>query len=453
VSDFLKRQFERRARVAVFGDAMIDEYYEVEADRVSPEFPIPVMLSESGRPSEVVPGGAGNVHRQFSNFNFDVDLFAVADERFRACFGDARLRTLDSPLCSVPVKTRFYNGSFPLCRLDSERAGYGLSSSALKEAQSGLLSALLESDPYEVVVFSDYDKGVFQGVEPFIHRLPESTITIVDPKRHPIERWRGCTIIKPNSSEARFLSGSDDWVRQCEYFMARTGCQAVVITQAGDGVVGNVMGSLFEYRPPSSVNPRSVIGAGDAFVAFLAMCMAHAIDIREAVEIAFRACSSYVGKTRNSPIYPYELELGKFVMPESLASRDFGLSFSNGCFDILHPGHVEMLEFARGRAERLAVALNSDASVLRQKKSHPPVNDLSHRMGMVAALDCVDFVLSFDEDTPYELMKRVMPDVLVKGSDWPNPVGSDLVREVCSFALVGGHSTTGMIEKIRGLTH
>jgi D-beta-D-heptose 7-phosphate kinase/D-beta-D-heptose 1-phosphate adenosyltransferase len=453
VSEFLKRQFDRRARVAVFGDAMIDEYYDVDANRVSPEFPIPVMLSESGRPSDSVPGGAGNVHRQFSHFNFDVDLFAIADDRFRACFGDAHLRACPSLPCSVPVKTRFYNGSFPLCRLDSERAGYGLSPSGLKEAQSGLLSALLDCEPYEVVVFSDYDKGVFHGVDPFIHRLPESTITIVDPKRHPIERWRGCTIIKPNSSEARLLSGSDDWVAQCEYFMARTGCQAVVITQSGEGVVGNVMGSLFEYRPPSSVNPRSVIGAGDAFVAFLAMCMAHAIDIREAVEIAFRACSAYVGKTRNSPIYPYEIESGKFVGPESLVSRDFRLSFSNGCFDILHPGHVEMLNFAKGRADRLAVALNSDDSVVRQKKSHPLVNDLAHRMGMMAALECVDFVFSFDEDTPYELIKKVRPDVLVKGSDWPNPVGSDLVGEVCSFGLVGGHSTTGVIEKIRSLNH
>jgi D-beta-D-heptose 7-phosphate kinase/D-beta-D-heptose 1-phosphate adenosyltransferase len=453
VSEFLKRQFERRARIAVFGDAMIDEYYEVDANRVSPEFPIPVMLSECGKPSEAVPGGAGNVHRQFSHFNFEVDLFAFVDDRFSSCFGDFPVRSCPNLNLSVPVKTRFYNGSFPLCRLDNEREGYGLSHSELKDAQKFLINSLVDSEPYEVVVFSDYDKGVFSGVEPFIHRLPESTITIVDPKRSPIERWSGCTIIKPNSSEARAMSGSDDWRVQCEYFMGRTGCQAVVITQAGDGVVGNVMGSLFEYRPPSSVNPRSVIGAGDAFVAFLAMCMAHSIDIRDAVEIAFRACSSYVGKTRNSPIYPYEIEVEKFIMPESLLSRDFRLAFSNGCFDILHPGHIEMLKFAKGRADRLAVALNSDSSVLRQNKSHSPVNDLAHRMAMVAALGCVDFVFSFDEDTPYELIKRVRPDVLVKGSDWPNPVGSDVVGEVCSFGLVGGYSTTGLIEKIRDLPH
>jgi D-beta-D-heptose 7-phosphate kinase/D-beta-D-heptose 1-phosphate adenosyltransferase len=351
------------------------------------------------------------------------------------------------------VKSRFYSGSFPLCRLDTECRGYGLSNSELNEAQGVLLSSLIESDPYEVVVFSDYDKGVFSGMDPFIRKLPDSTISIVDPKGAPLERWRGCTIIKPNASEARIISGSEDWREQCLHFMRATECQAVVITQAGDGVVGNVMGSWFEYRPSSITAPKSVIGAGDAFVAFLAMCMAHSIDIREAVEIAFKACSSYVLKTRNSPIYPYEIESGKRVRPESLRDRDFRLAFANGCFDILHPGHLEMLAFAKGRADRLVVALNSDASVAMQKKPHPMVNGLSFRSEMVLALGCVDFVLSFDEETPYDLIKVVRPDILVKGSDWPNPVGSDIVKEVCSFGLVGGHSTTEIIRRISSLNH
>lgn len=452
MSEFLERQFERRARVAVFGDSMVDEYHEVVADRVSPEFPIPVMLLDHASVPETVPGGAGNVCAQFSHFNFEVDLFSLVDQRFRDVVGSGVCldRCVDSTL-PVPVKSRFYSGGFPLFRLDRETKGYGLGLGGMRDAQTRLVSRLLECDPYEVVVFSDYDKGVFVGMEPFLKRMPEETITIVDPKNHPIERWLGCTIIKPNASEARVMSGSDDWRRQCDYFMSKTQCQAVVITQAGDGVVGNVMGSWFEYRPDFSAHPRSVIGAGDTFVAFLAMCMAHSIDIRKAVEIAFGACSVYVGKCRNQPVFPYEVEPTKFVRPESLASRDFRLSFTNGCFDILHPGHVELLRFAKGRGDRLAVALNSDSSVARQKKSHPLVNGLEYRRAMVSALGCVDFVLSFDEDTPYELIKRVRPDVLVKGSDWPEPVGSDIVSEVCSFGLVGGYSTTGVIEKIKTL--
>lgn len=446
--DFLDRQFARRARVAVFGDAMIDEYHDVSADRVSPEFPIPVMLSRDPKPSCVVPGGAGNVCAQFSNFNFEVDLFAIADARLKECLRGVGLEKCIDLGCSIPVKSRFYNGDFPLFRLDREARDYGLSSCELRTVQNSLVSSIVESDPYEVVVFSDYDKGLFLDMDPFLRRMPEETITIVDPKDQPIERWEGCTIIKPNSSEARRMSGSEEWRAQCEYFMRKTDCQAVVITQAGDGVVGNVMGSWFEYRPEFVGNPASVIGAGDAFVAFLAMCMCHSIDIRKAVDLAFKACSVYVGKRRNQPVYPYEVEESKLVAPESLVKRDFRLSFANGCFDILHPGHVEMLKFARGRGERLAVALNSDASVSRQKKSHPPINDLEYRMSMISALECVDFVLSFEEDTPYDLIKRICPDVLVKGSDWPNPVGSNIVGEVCSFGLVGGHSTTAIIDKI-----
>lgn len=452
MSEFLERQFERRARVAVFGDSMVDEYYEVGADRVSPEFPIPVMLSDPGNAPEVVPGGAGNVCAQFSHFNFEVDLFSIVDQRFRDLVRGVGLKGCVENGPSVPVKSRFYSGGFPLFRLDRESKDYGLDAAGRRDAQARLVSSLLEREPYEVVVFSDYDKGVFVGVEPFLKRMPEETITIVDPKNHPIERWDGCTIIKPNASEARLMSGSDDWRRQCDYFMKKTRCQAVVITQAGEGVVGNVMGSWFEYRPSATASPKSVIGAGDAFVAFLAMCMAHSIDIRKAVEVAFGACSVYVGKSRNQPVFPYEIEPNKSVRPESLANRDFRLSFANGCFDILHPGHVELLRFARGRGDRLAVALNSDASVARQNKSHPLVNDLAHRVAMVSALESVDFVLSFDEDTPYELIKKIRPDVLVKGSDWPSPVGADLVGEVCSFGLVEGHSTTHMISKIRSLT-
>lgn len=446
--EFLERQFKRRARVAVLGDSMRDEYHNVISERVSPEFPIPVMLENPDFPKVVVPGGAGNVCRQFVNFNFEVELFSLIDSSFPEIIKGVGTEGCKVMNGVIPTKSRFYSGNFPLFRLDKERKSYGLESSDMKEISNYLISSLVKSDPYEVIILSDYDKGIFRDVEPFIHRLPESTITIVDPKRCPIERWKGCSIIKPNANEARTMSGSDDWRRQCEYFIGRTGCQAVVITQAGEGVVGNVMGSWFEYRPEFPSSPVSVIGAGDAFVAFLAMGMAHSIDIRDSVKLAFQACSTYVQKRMNQPIFPYELESSKLVLADSLVNRDFELSFTNGCFDILHPGHIELFKFARGRTGRLAVAINSDGSVARQSKSHPMINELDHRVCMLSSVEHVDFVLVFDEDTPYELIRRIRPDVLVKGSDWPNPVGSEIVREVCSFGLVGNYSTTSIIEKI-----
>jgi D-beta-D-heptose 7-phosphate kinase/D-beta-D-heptose 1-phosphate adenosyltransferase len=447
VSILLERLYDYKPRIAVFGDAILDEYYDVSADRVSPEFPIPVMKSSKDNP-RVVFGGAANVCRQFSNFNFDVSLFALTNERMKVFAGDINM---DGCIFSkgVPVKKRFYSDGFPLCRLDIEGDNYNLSPEAMRDLQDKLIQNMLAAQPFDVVVFSDYDKGLLKGRDDLIKNLDESTITIVDPKKHPVERWRGCTIIKPNSMEAAEMSGQSDWRRQCEYFMRKTDCQAVVITQAGDGVVGNVQGGWFEYRPAVKKTPRSVVGAGDAFIAFLSMCMAHSIDIRKAVEISFDACSLYVDKAYNSPLHPYQISPSKLVDPRIFTKRDFTLSFANGCFDILHPGHVELLKFAKSRADKLVVALNSDESVKRQNKSHELVNSLEHRKAMISALECVDFVVSFDEDTPREIMNVIFPEVLVKGSEYVNPVGSDIVGEVCNFPMVCGYSTTSLINKIR----
>lgn len=448
MSDLLRRMHDFRPRVAVCGDAMVDEYYEVEADKVSPEFPIPVLRSPTGKATRVVLGGAANVCAQFRNFNFDVSLFALTNERIKWM---GKGINMDGCIFSksVPLKKRYYSNGFPLCRIDEEARDYRLDIGQLRNMQDKILDNL-SSGTYDVVVFSDYDKGVFSGKSDFVSRAGDA-ITIVDPKRGPLDRWRGCTIFKPNAKEAREMTGVKDPDQQCEVLMERLGCQAVVITQAGDAVVGNVQGNPFRYQPDSPTEPRSVVGAGDCFVAFLAMCMSHAVDIRRAVAVAFEACSLYIQEPYNRPIHPYQIEKTKFVDPRNLFGRDFSLSFANGFFDILHPGHVELLRFAKSKADKLVVALNSDESATRLVKSHPLVNPLEYRKFMVSALDCVDFVLEFDEDTPYELIEKIRPEVLVKGSDWPNPVGSDLVREVLLFDRVGGHSTTGLIDKIRRL--
>lgn len=450
MNELLERQFDRRPKIAVVGDSMLDEYYEVSSERISPEFPIPVMLSEKSSPVAVALGGAANVCAQFRNFNFDVNLFSFTNESIKH-IGSPRIG-MDGCIFArhVPVKKRFYRGDFPLCRMDVERKNYGFSPDALKDLQNKIFERLRRS-PSDVVIFSDYDKGLFSGVSGLAETISPDSITIVDPKKGPAEKWRGCTIMKPNSEEARNITGETDWHLQCQSLMNSTGCQAVVITQAGSGVVGNVMGSWFEYRPEELSDPVSVIGAGDCFVAILAMCMANFIDIKKAIEIAFKGCTSYIKNRFNRPISPVDLETGKIISSSSLVLRDFHLALTNGCFDVLHPGHVALLEFAKSKADRLVVALNSDESVKRQGKSHGLVNDLASRKAVVAALGCVDYVIDFNEDTPEKLLERLRPEVLVKGSDWPNPVGSQFSGEVCLFDKVGDHSTTGIFEKIRSI--
>jgi len=421
MDDFLIRQSERKAKIAVFGDCMRDEYYTAKINRISPEFPIPIIMVDE--PPKILPGGAGNVYRQFQNFNFEIDLFAILE--------------------NLPVKKRYYDGKFPLCRIDDEKSQYGLTDLQLKEIQNKLLNQLHEKT-YEVIIFSDYNKGIFKDIE--LKNIPKETITIVDPKEDPIERWKNCTIIKPNSKEAEKLSGSEDWKKQCEYFLRKTNCQSVIITQEGNGVAGYATGKYFEYRPDFKIKASSVIGAGDLFVAFLAMYMSHSIDIEKAVECAFKICSKYVLKDYGAVVYPYELidnKEGDFFNP-----RDFKLAMANGCFDICHLGHIELLKFAKSKADKLVVALNSDESVKKQNKSHCLINDLEYRIKMIKSLEFVDFVTVFEEETPLELIKKIKPEVLVKGGDWQNIVGSELVDEVYSFNIIEDYSTTNIIEKI-----
>lgn len=445
MNELIERQFDYKPKIAVIGDSILDEHYDVDVTRISPEFPVPVFHSQNFIPTNLTLGGAANVCAQFSNFNFDVDLFSVVNSKIKEI---NKFTNLNGCVISenISVKKRFYSNEFPLCRIDVEDKIVD------KKARDKVIENFKNNFNYDVVIFSDYNKGFFNEFDQIIEDLPNSPITIVDPKKSPIDRWIGCSIIKPNSQEAKDISGETDAKKQCEYFIKKTNCQAVIITDGKNGIVGNVMNRWFEYKPTIIKQPRSVVGAGDCFVSFLAMCMAHSIDIKRAVEIAFEACSFYIDKPYNTPIYPYQIS-SKFISPRNLTKRDFSLVFTNGCFDILHPGHVKLLQFAKTKADKLVVALNSDESVKNQRKSHPLINNLDYRKLMISSLECVDFVLDFAEDTPYELIKTIKPDVLVKGSDWSNPVGSDIVPECFSFSIFENYSTSSIIEKIKKISY
>lgn len=446
---FLQRNSETKVKITVVGDAMIDEYHYVTADRVSPEFPIPVMLSPSYHPFITLPGGAANVVYQFKRFNVDTELFAFIDAETFQLFEKYNLKC-HSPFFEgcVPIKRRVYHRDFPLCRWDIEQSNYGLTPSKLRASQEGLLQRMEKSDPH-VVVFSDYGKGVFENGPQWI---PEDRdwIAIVDPKKGPIEKWRGCDLFKPNAKEAKELSGISDWRRQCKFFTKALGCQAVVITQGGEGVVGTVMGREFEYRPDRKKEAQSVIGAGDCFAAFLAMGLAQTMDVVDVAEIAYEAGSVYVDNKHNAPIYPHQISPDKFVLPE--VERDYSLVFTNGCFDILHSGHVDFLRKASEMGDKMIVALNTDESVKKLGKGEDrPINSLEHRKEVIAGLEFVDFVVEFDEETPYNLIQKLNPDVLVKGADWKGDiVGSDIVEDVRTIPLKPGLSTTNIVDKIRG---
>jgi D-beta-D-heptose 7-phosphate kinase/D-beta-D-heptose 1-phosphate adenosyltransferase len=455
VLEFLNKLAEKPVSVAVVGDCVIDEYYQVVANRVSPEFPIPVMLSDNFRPHVSLPGGAANVCRQLRYFNAFLRLYALADEKLKkvlTSYGmSAEYCATMHPDGRVPLKKRVYQNDFPLCRWDVESRNYGLQDVDISDARGRLYEAYKNSKRVDVTIFSDYDKGLFSTEFDWIKA--KKCMTVVDPKTGPISKWKGCTVFKPNAKEAEVLSGYRDWKAQADFFAKNLKCQ-VVITQGGDGVVGKINGEYFEYTPRKSVTAESVIGAGDCFIAFLAAGLP-VVGLKRAIPLAWEAGALYVQKKHNSVVTPLRLRteinplLGKFVSPEELEDRDFDITFTNGCFDVLHPGHLHLLRYCKSIGNRVVVAVNSDESVEYLKGPGRPVHTLDDRMNMLAALEYVDFVVAFDAETPAELIEQLCPEVLVKGGDYApeDVVGSDLVPDVRICPLYEGHSTTSILAK------
>ena len=245
------------------------------------------------------------------------------------------------------------------------------------------------------------------------------------------------------------MTGKVEWKEQAKSLQSELECKAVVITFGGGKVCGIDGLELFTFNPQTSVTVESVVGAGDCFAAFFAMAVGHGFTVPEAAEIAWNAGSNYVKHRRNEPITPAELSPSAIVHPDDLIDRNFKLVFANGCFDILHEGHIKTLEFAKSKGDKLVVAINSDASVKRLKGDNRPIKPLDQRMAVMAALKMVDFVVSFDEDTPLELIKKIKPDVLVKGSDYKDGeiVGAYIVPEVFRAPIIKGLSTSYFLQQ------
>jgi len=463
INKFLELNRSKRINVAVVGDAMLDEYYDVTANRVSPEFPIPVMQSNTNIPDKIRPGGAANVAAQFRYLNAEVTLYSFLDKRTTSIFKDLMRNTStlafnyvvdsDNRVQQTPVKRRLYCNGFPLCRWDVEDKNYGTKSEILNTVHNDLQDRFKENIT-DVIILSDYNKGFF--TEDSRNLWLKNGITIVDPKKGPASKWIGCTILKPNSKEAEDLTGLKDWKDQADYLMNETQCEVCVITQEGEGVVGKTKNGYFEFKPKKSVVAESVIGAGDCFMAFLAMAYAHEMEIDEAVEVAFTAGAVYVQRKHNESITPYDLLSyadpisAKMVDPKFFENKNFKLAFSNGCFDFgLTSGHVKCLNFAKQQGEKLVVALNSDQSVSRLKGINRPILPLRERMEIVAGLSCVDFVVSFEEDTPYELIKVIRPNIIVKGGEYKKEdiIGNDLA-EVVLAPFFECLSTTDKLQKM-----
>lgn len=457
IKEFLRRNRTRRLSISVLGDAMIDEYVNVRVNRISPEFPMPIMTSSD---HEVVwkPGGAANVVHQLRHLNVDHLLFCYSDNHLYTemvfhnnLINKRVLNRLNSGPMNhphfIPRKRRFLDNGIQVSRHDIEIPLCGLSQWEIEEATELLKESASCNNNPDVAIFSDYGKGFFSSEDFRIRDVLPGVTSIVDPKFGPLDKWVGCTIFKPNSKEAAELTGLQDWKDQAKFLKDDLFCEAVVITHGGGRVAGIWNDDFFCFEPPKNVLSESVVGAGDCFAAFFAVAIGHGFSVPEAVEIAWNAGAVYVQRRLNEPVSLAELVEDSLVEPVDLANRNFKLVFTNGCFDILHEGHMKTLEFAKSKGDKLVVALNSDASVKRLKGEGRPICPLDQRMKVMSKLKMVDFVVSFDEDTPLEILKLIKPDVLVKGADYSASeiVGADIVPEVHRAPIISGLSTTNLL--------
>lgn len=439
--------------ICVFGDAMVDEYYSVKIKGVSPEFPIPAMHSLDSIP-RVCPGGAANVANQFLYFgNVNPFLASFVDEYSKKCFvnGSINIDFCKNIPTSVPIKRRFYSDGFPTYRWDIEKDNYGLGSEVQIHCMDLYNKVFSNTSKFDAIIFSDYGKGVFSPDN--FNYIPKDLLTVVDSKSECIDKWFGCTVFKPNLKEAIRISGKTNAVDAGNWIRSRIKCNHVVITNADRGVTIVSQDSVKELGPLCCHDAVSVIGAGDCFTSILTLSLLEGRNIEEASYRAYKAGSIYVQNKYNKPITPLDLLENKYIEdPHLLSNRNFKLVFTNGCFDLLHNGHIQNLKFARSKGDKLVVALNNDKSVSRLKPGRP-IQCLEDRISIISSLDFVDYVVSFSEDTPLQIINKINPDVLVKGDEYSfdQIVGSDIIKESFSFPMVSDLSTTGLVSRIAEL--
>lgn len=470
-------------RLLCVGDAMLDRFIYGSVDRISPEAPIPVLQIQR---EQAMLGGAGNVARNLAALGTETCFLTVLgrDEAGRMLthlVGEERrieAQLLFEPDRRTTVKRRYIAGGQQLLRADDELVA-AISPASLADLLSRAETDLATSGG---LILSDYGKGVL--TDAVVTRLIEMARAagrpiVVDPKGADFGRYAGATILTPNRKElaeaSRLPVGTDAEVEEAARKIIES-CDVamVLVTRSQDG-----MTLVRADAPPLHLKAAArevydVSGAGDTVVAVLAAGLAAGIPVERAAELANLAAGIVVGKAGTAVATPGEIlnaqhatslmSMDRKTVPLSTAAetirawRTHGLTigFTNGCFDLLHPGHVSLLAQARRACDRLVVGLNSDASVKRLKGEDRPVQSEAARAAVLGSLASVDLVVIFAEDTPIHLIETLRPDVLVKGADYTveTVVGADIVQSyggrVVLAALEEGFSTTGTIGKLTG---
>ena len=478
-----------RTTVMVVGDLMLDCYYWGKVSRISPEAPVPIVKVNE---KTYALGGSGNVAANLSGLGCRVDLVGLvgrdeAEQRLSgllADFGVTYHGTPDTSRATI-TKTRVMAGKQQVVRLDEEDGR------PIDQATAGrILSIIHDRLPFaQAVVLSDYGKGMFHDqdvVQAIIKMCANATIPVfVDPKGADWQRYHGASCITPNTAELELATGNRfadeaDLISTARDLRRRLELPWLLVTRGprGMALVGDALEPVMIAAQAREV--FDVSGAGDTVIATMAACVAAGLSFVDAAGVANTAAGIVVAKVGTQPVRWAELErdlaesrqssqasaLWKVADLKEAVDRlsrwrqaEQRIVFTNGCFDLLHPGHVSLLHQARHLGDRLIVGLNTDASIGRLKGPQRPILPGADRAAILSALEDVDMVVFFGEDTPLNLIDQLRPDILVKGADYriEDVVGREIVEgyggKVCLVDILDGYSTTAIARKMGAQEH
>ena len=464
----------KQGKILIIGDIILDEYLQGTVSRVSPEAPVPVLRPDD---RELRLGGAANVASNVKSLGAKVELIGVlgkdtAAKELRELLKNKSIRaSLTNSEKTTVHKLRLLAGQQQLLRLDREESFTKKDWQVTKNTFSKKLKG------FNAVIVSDYGKDTLVDVPFLIKESKKKNIPVfIDPKGNNFNKYKGAYIITPNfmefSTEVGGVSSESDFTNKANKLIKKLALQALLVTRGQEGM------TLFKKDrdkikrtdfPTEARDVFDVSGAGDTVIASLASAQSSGMTLEDSVKLANAAAGIVVGKSGTASPSLAELSIslnsGDSVLskPEikdlvKEAKKDSKkIVFTNGCFDLLHVGHITYLEEAKKLGDRLIVALNSDNSVKKLKGAKRPIHKLKERAKQIAALDSVDWVTSFTEDTPLKLIKELEPDVLVKGKDYKvkDIAGSKEVLsqggQVKTIKLVKGVSTSNLIKRIKDL--
>jgi D-beta-D-heptose 7-phosphate kinase / D-beta-D-heptose 1-phosphate adenosyltransferase len=458
------------AKVAVIGDIMLDRYFYGDVTRISPEAPVPVVQIKR---EECSPGGAANVAVNLVSLGVTTSLSGLVGDDADADQLQAQLSSINvacelyRSTTATTVKSRIMGGMQQFLRMDFESIFSDNDWAPLwARAQQNLVDA-------DIIVLSDYNKGTLSNCQAVINYGAANNIpVVVDPKGSDFNRYAGAALLTPNLTEFIAIVGpvdsEQDMAIKAQRLIKKLNVANLLVTRSEKGM------TLFRpdqnpfHLPALSKEVADVTGAGDTVIATVAASLAAGADMETAVSLANIAASNVVSKIGTNAITAPELELAflntqqnhgalsieQLCLAVELAKKNGEkVVFTNGCFDILHAGHVAYLQQARALGDRLIVAINTDESVTRIKGEGRPINSLERRLAVLEGLQSVNWVSGFEGDTPEELIAQLQPSILVKGGDYTEEqvVGREIVEgyggEVRVMSMVSDCSTTEIITK------